>query len=145
MLRAEADGGLAYRRLVGGLHAAEDPDRAARRLAGIPAPGSGTMVHSTSWRYAADGQVVLTYAVAPDPDPALPAVQLEEVRIAYGESADRPSPVKVEAGQVAAHAVRHLAFLAEHDPKAAGPLARDPLLADALARRTPAPAGKPGG
>ncbi|MDL4772744.1 MULTISPECIES: hypothetical protein [Thermomonosporaceae] len=141
VLRAVADGRLAYRRLTGALGRAEDPDSAARRLAGVGE--TVPLVHSTSWRCAADGGVVLTYAVAPDPEPARPATPLgPSAQVARGERADRPAPDAVGPDQVAAHAARHLAFLAEHDDVARAALTGDPLLAEAVARHAPGMAGR---
>lgn len=137
LLRA-AGGALAYRRCAGALGPDEHPDAAARRLGGVR--DDGPLVHSTSWRCEADGGVVLTYAVVPDPGPAAPATPLGAAGIARGERG-RPSPASLEPAQVAAHAARHLAFLAEHDPEARDAL-NDPLLAEALARHAPGLAGR---
>ncbi|WP_157963567.1 hypothetical protein [Actinocorallia populi] len=127
VLRAVPEGGLAYRSARGGLLPDEDPVRAARRLA-----GAGEWVHSTSWRYTDEGHVVLTFAVAPEPEEWRPAKPLAETGIARGPLPGRPAPDAVSVEQVAAHAVRHLAFLAAHDPVAGGFLAGHPLLARAL-------------
>ncbi|MGI5166898.1 hypothetical protein ACQEU3_21345 [Spirillospora sp. CA-253888] len=135
-----AEGGLAYRRCVGALGPQEDPDAAARRLAGVS--GRSFLVHSTSWRCGADGRVVLTYAVLPDPEPWRGAVPVGDVGLARGESADRPSPVRVEFAQVALHAARHLAFLVEHDPHVGDVVGRDPGLAAVLASCAPGLAGR---
>ncbi|MFC9973636.1 hypothetical protein ACFVH6_22350 [Spirillospora sp. NPDC127200] len=139
LLRAEA-GRLAYRRCAGALGAREDPDAAARRLAGVP--GGAALVHSTSWRCEDDGRVVLTYAVLPDPERGRPALAVGDVGLAYGESADRPSPVRVEFAQVALHAARHLAFLVEHDPHVGDVVGRDAGLAAVLASCAPGLAGR---
>jgi len=138
LLRAEG-GGLAYRRRAGALGAREDPDAAARRLAGV---SGGALVHSTSWRCGDDGRVVLTYAVLPDPEPWRVAVPVGDVGLAYGESADRPSPVRVGFAQVALHAARHLAFLVEHDPHVGDVVGRDAGLAAVLASCAPGLAGR---
>ncbi|WTX01033.1 hypothetical protein OG216_47310 (plasmid) [Streptomycetaceae bacterium NBC_01309] len=109
---------LGYRVVRGAPLAAEAPDAAAVRLAGLPpqaARRADLVVHSTSWRYDSAGQVVLTYAVAPDPCPQLPAAAVDVSAVARGTGPARPSPTCVRAGDVAAHAVRHLAFLARHD------------------------------
>ncbi|WP_433332864.1 hypothetical protein [Spirillospora sp. CA-294931] len=133
-----ADGGRpAYRRCAGTLTRGDDPDSAARRLAGVR--DERPLVHSTSWRCLDDGRLVLTYVVAPDPEPERPATLLGDADLAHGESIDRPSPARVDVDQVVAHAVRHLVFLAEHDPEL---LSRDPRLARALEGWTPGLAGR---
>jgi hypothetical protein len=40
----------------------------------------------------------------------------------------RPAPERLDAANVAAHAVRHLADLAERDPAVRGPAREEPLL-----------------
>lgn len=144
-LRVVDGGGPAYRRCAGPLVAGEDPDSAARRIAGVEQPTDrprAPFVHSTSWRYTAEGHVVLSYVVVPDPDPAQPAAPLGEVETARGASPDRPSPARVTTEQVAEHALRHLAFLLHHDAQAHEALARDPAVAAALALQLPAPSGQ---
>ncbi|MEU8133761.1 hypothetical protein [Streptodolium elevatio] len=109
---------LGYRVVRGAPLPAEAPDAAAVRLAGLPrkaARRADLVVHSTSWRYDDAGQVVLMYAVAPDPFPQLPAVAVDLGAVARGTGPARPSPTRVRVGDVAAHAVRHLAFLARCD------------------------------
>ena len=127
VLRAVPQDGLAYRWVRGGLLPDEDPVRAVRRLA-----GAGGWVHSTSWRYTGEGHVVLTFAMAPEPEEWRPAKPLAGVEIARGAAPDRPAPDVISTEQVAAHAVRHLAFLAAHDPEAMGFLAGHPSMARAL-------------
>ncbi|GAA4987776.1 hypothetical protein GCM10023205_68290 [Yinghuangia aomiensis] len=119
---------LAYRMARGMPLPGEVPDSAALRLAGLPedaARRAELVVHSTSWRYErGEPRVVLTYVVAPDPDPTRPSRLVEGVGIARGDSAACPAPERVAAGEVAAHALRHLAFLE----------ASDPVVRDAVAR-----------
>jgi len=135
---------LAYRVLVGHPSAAETPDAAALRVAGLPAHAwrrPDLVVHSTSWRYDTAGRVVLTYVVLPDPDVAGPATELASPRIARGVASGRPTPARVGVDEVVAHAVRHLAFLLPTDPqvrRAVGPAAE---WAAALREWDPAPAG----
>ncbi|WP_162795052.1 hypothetical protein [Nonomuraea lactucae] len=133
MLRTTTDSRWAYRRAVAVPERAESPDDAARRLAGVEAGDPGTVVHSTSWRYLPQGEVVLTYAVCPDPAPWLPAVELPALEIARGPAPAVPAPERVEVAQVAAHAVRHLAFLMGGDPVVREALVGHPEIAAALA------------
>lgn len=98
-------------RVLRGDQRSHEPDAVARRLAGVTDPA---LLHSTSWRYEA-GRVVLTYVALPDRPGAAPTAP---VRTPIASSLDplRPSPVAVRPGEVAAHACRHLAFLAATDP-----------------------------
>lgn len=105
-------GVLHYRFARRALAAAERPDDAALDLAGT---AGEAVCHSTSWRFE-EGQVVLTYAVVPDPCPSLPAVALTEPSVVCSGDPLRPAPPDVHDHHVAAHAVRHLAYLAETDP-----------------------------
>ncbi|NUW34123.1 hypothetical protein HTZ77_22185 [Nonomuraea sp. SMC257] len=154
MLRADADGRWAYRRASTVPAPGETPDEAARRISGVAARDRGTVVHSTSWRYLPEGEVVLTYAVCPDPAPWLPAAEpagAAEAGIARGAAPAMPSPERVEVAHVAAHAVRHLAFLLDNDPVVRAALLPHPEIAAALTARPgsgepapygPAPAGR---
>lgn len=132
MLRVGADNRWSYRRAMTRPGPGESPDEAARRLAGVAAGESGTVLHSTSWRYEPDGGLVLTYAVCPDPAPWLPAIEVPVLEIARGEAPAAPSPDRVTLANVVAHAVRHLAFLVAEDPVVARALARHPLIGPAL-------------
>jgi hypothetical protein len=130
-LRVDAAGVWRYRRLVTGL-AGGSPDQAARRSAGVHAGDASTVVHSTSWRYRPQGQIVLTYVVCPDPQPYLPATELESMRLALGGSPATPAPEHIRLENVVAHALRHLAYLLEHDQVVASALAGDPAVIRAL-------------
>ncbi|WP_144070092.1 hypothetical protein [Nonomuraea indica] len=144
MLRADADGRWAYRRAVTVPGSGESPDAAARRAAGVRADDPGTVVHSSSWRYLPEGEVVLTYAVCPDPEPWRPATELPVLEIARGPAPAAPAPERAETAHVAAHAVRHLAFLMAGDPVVREALSRHPGIAAALTRQpgvTAAPVG----
>ncbi|GAA2294674.1 hypothetical protein GCM10010149_48330 [Nonomuraea roseoviolacea subsp. roseoviolacea] len=164
MLRADADGRWAYRRAATVPAPGETPDEAARRISGVAAGDPGTVVHSTSWRYLPAGEVVLTYAVCPDPAPWPPAAEpaeltelaelagLAELEIARGAAPATPSPERVEVAHVAAHAVRHLAFLLDNDPVVRAALLPHPEIAAALTARPgpgqrasygPVPAARP--
>jgi len=144
LFRPAPAGLLAYRCLSGYLNAAESPDMAAARIGGIAAgPAEGpAALHSTSWRHRADGSIVLTYAVLPDPRPDLPAVPLASLGIARGARPDRPSPEQVNRDQVAAHAARHLAMVARTDPGVRGVVTGYPALGRVLEALPGAPAGQ---
>jgi hypothetical protein len=49
-------------------------------------------------------------------------------QVVVGGAALRPTPAALDAAHVAAHAVRHLADLAERDPVVAGVVHQEPLL-----------------
>jgi hypothetical protein len=132
MLRAATDSKWAYRRATTLPDPEETPDQAARRLCGVSPDAASTVVHSTSWRYRAGGEVVLTYAVCPDPEPWLPAVELGSLEIASGAAPATPAPERIELANVVAHAVRHLAFLMAEDAVVREALARHPEIATAL-------------
>jgi len=108
--------GLAYRTVRHPLDGGTTPDE----LAGQAGPsGAGSVVHSTSWRHEVGVGVVLTYAALPDPDPSVPAETLVAPTVVCSEDATRPQPHGLHGHHVAAHAVRHLAELAERDPTVA--------------------------
>ncbi|RPK54599.1 hypothetical protein EES43_28925 [Streptomyces sp. ADI96-02] len=127
ILRHEPIRGLAYRRLMRGLGTNISPDRSARLLARLHDGDERHLVHSTSWRAAGDGRIVLTYLVHPDPDQESPATPLPNPPvIARSPSPGTPSPPGLAIGHVASHAVRHLAFLGRTDPVVAAHLAAWP-------------------
>jgi hypothetical protein len=139
-----ADGrGLCYRHKKVPLGAGEDPDSLAAQLAGIPAASAeGHLLHSTSWRYQPAGGLMLTYVAYPDPNPWLAAVLLTDPTIVQSANPSRPSPPRVLVPHVAAHAVRHLAFLADTDPAVRAVVHADRPLAQALAGLPRSPAGQ---
>ncbi|MEV5413044.1 hypothetical protein AB0K60_29935 [Thermopolyspora sp. NPDC052614] len=141
-LRADAHGRWSFRHLRTVPGPGESPDQAARRLAGIPADATHTVVHSTSWRYQPEGRIVLTYAICPDPRPCLPAIPLPELRVARGGGPAEPTPERLRPEHVAAHAVTHLALLLSTDPVVHDALAAAPHVAAALAGVATAPAGE---
>lgn len=112
VLRASGSG-LGYRTLRGPLRGGEDPDTGALRMAGTSAP---ELCHSTSWRFERPSTVVLSYAVLPDPQPDEPALPLHSPSVVCSGDPGHPTPPVLHAHHVVAHAVRHLAYLAEHDP-----------------------------
>ncbi|MBB6553213.1 hypothetical protein [Nonomuraea rubra] len=132
MLRAAADGRWSYRRLTAALGRGESPDEVARRLAGLSVNEPSTVVHSTSWRHRPEGQIVLTYAVCPDPEPHLPAEELPVLHIAQGSAPAAPAPERIDTTNVASHAVRHLAFLMATDAVVRRALLNHPLIARTL-------------
>lgn len=143
-LRADMDGRWHYRRGAQDLPARTEPDRAARSLAGLDdtAAAPTSVLHSTSWRYDPAGHVILTYAVLPDPDPSAAANPLPSMEIARGEHHAHPTPAALGPDHVAAHAIRHLAWLSSTDPVVAAALGEDGGLRDALAAARPDPAGQ---
>ncbi|MFD0576050.1 hypothetical protein [Dactylosporangium darangshiense] len=158
------DGAVHYRPVDGELPAGAHPDATATALAAslvnarpvaVPdglggaqcdgpqpvwAPPPLTMLHSTSWRYAA-GAVVLTYVAVFDGAPPPGATVLGPHGIAHSGDPAAPSPPYVCADAVAAHAMRHVAWLRGADEVAATALARLPGLWRALDGYVPAPAG----
>ncbi|MCA2225040.1 hypothetical protein [Nonomuraea aurantiaca] len=132
MLRATTDSEWAYRHATAVPGPGETPDQAARRVSGIPADAPSTVVHSTSWRCRPEGEIVLTYAVCPDPEPWLPAIELPVLEIAAGDAPAAPAPGRVEVANVVAHAIRHLAFLTAEDPVVRRALAHHPEIVTAL-------------
>ncbi|MFF5249347.1 hypothetical protein ACFY3V_34145 [Streptosporangium sp. NPDC000095] len=137
LLRADPVGTWHYRRVVTSLDRGESPDEAVRRASGVTAEATSTVVHSTSWRYQPEGQVILTYAVCPDPAADLPAIALTDFQLARGSAPSAPSPERLQVENVVAHALRHLTFLVLTDPVVGEALTRDPALAagfDALRR-----------
>ncbi|WP_214411519.1 hypothetical protein [Sphaerisporangium fuscum] len=141
ILRADSTGTWSYRRLVTSTRQGESPDQAARRASGLGEEAGDITVHSTSWRYQPDGQVVLTYAVCPDPASHLPATELHELRVARGDAPAAPTPGDLTVANVAAHAIRHLAFLKITDLMVRETLERTPEIAAALDQMSPALAG----
>lgn len=132
MLRVGPDNRWSYRHAMTRPLRGESPDEAARRLSGVAPGDSDTVLHSTSWRYESGGEIVLTYAVCPDPEPWLPAVEVPVLEIARGQAPATPSPERVALANVVAHAVRHLAYLLAEDPVVARALSRHPHVVSAL-------------
>jgi hypothetical protein len=85
---------------------------------------------------------VLTYVVAPDPAPGLAATPIVSFEIARGTDPRRPSPPRVRPEQVAAHAARHLALIADTDPHVRRALSACPPLGQALSALRQVPAGQ---
>ncbi|HEY7013244.1 MAG TPA: hypothetical protein VH480_10835 [Streptosporangiaceae bacterium] len=144
LLRCHPGGLLAYRCVTGQLGVSETPDEAAERIGRIAAdgPGPAVAVHSTSWRHLGDGSIVLAYAVAPDPVPDASAVPIRSFEVPHGPRASRPSPPRLQHEQVAAHAARHLALVADTNPHVSRVFAAYPELARSLGALPRAPAGQ---
>lgn len=119
---------LEYRWVRGTVPAGSAPDGRAVELTGC----SDGVCHSTSWRLEAPATLVLTYAALPDPDVQQPAAPLQVPLVVAGGRALQPSPVELGLGNVAAHAVRHLADLAARDPVVRGAAQRTPALWNAV-------------
>ena len=143
LLLGTHDGHLTYRVARRSLHGDEHPDAAARRLAGFAegGPPGGGILHSTSWRFAS-GQIVLTYAALPDPDPRSAAILHAPAEPAHGVDPVAPSPPQVGQADVVAHACRHLAFLHDTDPVVTAAGRRHPQLWTLLGEFRPEPAGQ---
>ena len=112
VLRLLSAGVLGHRWVRGRLPTDGSPDERAVELVGC----CSGLCHSTSWRQDRPGLLVLTYAAVPDPCPHEAAAPLLLPLVVTGGGALHPRPVEVAAGHVAAHAVRHLADLAQRDP-----------------------------
>ncbi|MBT2487193.1 hypothetical protein J7E96_01280 [Streptomyces sp. ISL-96] len=143
LLRHDPAEGFAYRRLITALRYRPDPDQTVRRLALLDEGDDRHIVHSTSWRATHDGHIVLTYLVHPDPDPRRPGTTLPDPHdIACSPRPGHPAPTDLSLDQVAAHAVRHLAFLGRTDPAIAAHLEPRPHLRHALDTVPGVPAGQ---
>lgn len=138
-LLSERDGRLRFRRVGAPLPAGAHPDDAARQLSGLTASTPGAVLHSTSWRFE-DGSVVLTYVALPDPQPHMGTRPVIVDTAAYGGPLT-PSPVRIDADAVAAHACRHLALLAVSDEAIAAAARFQPVLWELLAKLEPITAG----
>lgn len=124
----ESGRGLRYRRAAEFLGTDQSPDQAAAALGGVK-PGRSVVCHSTSWRWEAAGAgtqhteagrggpfIVLTYAVVPDLEPGAEACPVPRVGVLCSGRVEEPTPEGLHEHHVVAHAVRHLAYLAAHDP-----------------------------
>jgi hypothetical protein len=130
VLRLLSDGRLAFREV----RAPAEPDRSPDDVAVEAAGCEHGVCHSTSWRWDGPGRLVLTYAVLPDPAPHETAVPLADPEVVTGSDSLEPTPTEVDDAHVVAHAVRHLADLADRDPVIAAAARREPALWDAVLR-----------
>lgn len=133
LLRHDPAEGFGYRRVLTALDQRARPDGTARSLALLDPDDDRSLVHSTSWRVTDDGEIILTYLVHPDPDPDQPGKHLSDPRgIARATGPGHPTPAELSVDQVAAHAIRHLAFLGRTDPGVAAYLTGRPRIRRAL-------------
>lgn len=110
------DGQLHWQARRAPLSGLAEPDALARELAGIlDGRDVGVVLHSTSWRHTGT-ELVVTYAVFPASGSAAGGQPLHH-HLVTGPGPLHPSPVDVGDEHVAAHAARHLAYLAaDRDP-----------------------------
>jgi hypothetical protein len=143
-LSVSGDTELSWRAAYGDLPAGCRPDTRARELAGLGAQvPPATVVHSTSWRPTTGG-LILTYAVAPDPNPAAGTVRAvpAEAHILCSADAATPTPAAVEPEHVLAHALRHLSLVARTTPAVMAAADTYPRLWHAVVAHTPDVAGQ---
>jgi len=147
VLLSARSGRLCHRTRALRLCDGEHPDAVARRLAGFDRPGPADparLLHSTSWRYEDTG-VVLTYVALPDPAPdsgLRPAAEPVPLRAPYATDPLAPALAGLTAGDVAVHAVRHLAYLRRTDPLVAATASAAPELWALIDELDPALAGR---
>jgi hypothetical protein len=74
------------------------------------------MVHSTSWRIL-ERQIVLSFLVAIEPPPRIPASCATELvaRVELARGRATGPPAEVHVSQVVEHGLRHLAWLVRED------------------------------
>ena len=111
-----ADRSFSWRVVSAPLPAGMDPDDAALALLPEAGEGTGTVCHSTSWRWAPEDAVVLTYATVTTIPSTESAIGLGDTFVVTSGDALRPRPPQLHAHHVVAHAVQHLADLAQRDP-----------------------------
>lgn len=73
------------------------------------------LLHSTSWRHDAGG-LVLTYAAVVQPRSGVVELARPVPPAPLARGSALAAPAEIDAGQVAQHALFHLAWLATHDP-----------------------------
>jgi hypothetical protein len=135
---------LSWRAVQGDLPAGCRPDARALELAGLGAKApTATVVHSTSWRPTPDG-LILTYAVLPDPAPAIGTVQAvpADAHITWSADTAAPTPAVMTAEHVLAHALRHLSLVARTNPAVMLAAEAHPRLWHAVVAHTPDVAGQ---
>jgi hypothetical protein len=122
VLVLQAQGGeLRYRSARQPLGSPPDPEAAAKAMCGSALPPD--LLHSTSWREE-DDAIILTFV-------AVTAKQVNGFAHPVGAeaaagAASEPEPDLLTLDEVAAHACRHLAFLASTDKEVAAALHRHP-------------------
>ena len=95
------------------LDAGRDPDSVARTC--VDPTATMLAVHSTSWRWQPPGTLVLTYAALLE-HTELALRPLDDPVILTSGDPLRPRPTDLHDHHVVAHAVWHVAMLAERDP-----------------------------
>ena len=131
-------GTLKWRRTEGIIYKDEKPDEAALRaaLSELKADEFNGLCHSTSWRFSEQegGGIVLTYAILPDPHAEGDAEAQDLCGTVVSACIDplRPAPPNIQADQVAAHAIMHLAELSRRDPTVQAQVRNRPELWDAV-------------
>ena len=144
LLSISADDQLSWRVVYGDLPTGCRPDVRARELAGLGTQvPSATVVHSTSWRPGPEG-LILTYAVAPDPNPTAGILSTvpADARILCAEDAAAPTPAAITLEHVLAHALRHLSLVARTTPAVMAAADESPRLWHAVVAHTPDVAGQ---
>lgn len=144
LLSVSDDARLSWRAAYGELPAGCRPDARVRELAGLSAHvPTATVVHSTSWR-PTPGGLILTYVVAPDPDPAEGTVSAvpADAHILCAADAATPTPAAVSVEHVLAHALRHLSLVARTTPAVMAAADAYPQLWHAVVAHTPDVAGQ---
>lgn len=138
---------VSYRKtLVDATGLDRDPDEVVAGHLACP-DGDGAepvFVHSTSWRYAPDGSLVLTYLAlvrcAARLEGRARSADLRSVRLPDSQGPQRPRPAEILEEHVLAHGLRHLALLEQERGAVAAHLGTG--AADLFARLHPAPAGR---
>lgn len=127
------------------------PDHAVRDLVEGLHPDSSIFVenylsHSTSWRYEANGNIVLTYLVCLDDedfqDEQWQELHADALNLAGSDDACQPTPRQISEQQVLSHAIRHLAFLQTHTSDQVVQRAIPPRASALLSSATAALAGQ---
>lgn len=109
------------------------PDQLALELSRLQPDSPGAVVHATSWRFEDAGHLVLTYGALPCPLDHDDNV-LHGTGILCSTDPLRPAPAGLHQHHVVAHAARHLAYLAEHDPTVSNAAGAAPDAWSALCR-----------
>ena len=143
LISTDDEGRLRYRRVEGRLYADDaNVDDVVLNLVGIHGGGQGVWSHSTSWHRNDIGNVVLTYALLPDPDPDLGVLRMiPDTGEMPKRDSDHPTPDVLSSDEVARHAVSHLSFILKFGTNQHVPKLPENLLR-ALRRRAPGTAGQ---
>lgn len=76
--------------------------------------------HSTSWRYVAGGETIITYVVYSDDfdftEQEAVSLPIEQMYIAESGDTTHPGPKEIPLESVVSHGVRHLAYLVTNNP-----------------------------